>query len=162
MARRAALRPLTGSSSAELRIVRADQVREVWWVFRPMIECALDAATPAERTNGWDVWVVMERLIDGTMQMWTAGNPHDGVKAVAITEIIETPDGRIAGIPIVAGEDMRAWLGYVETIETWAKINRCDWLQGQGRKGWRRVLARYGWDIVTTRNDGVTQIRKAL
>jgi hypothetical protein len=162
MARRPAPRPSTGSSSAELRIVRADQVRGVWFVFRPMLECALDTATPAERARGWDIWTVQQRLIDGTMQMWTAGTPADGVKAVAVTEIVETPDGRIAGIPIVAGDDMRSWLDYVLTIETWAKINRCDWLQGQGRKGWRRILARYGWDVVTTRDDGVMQIRKAL
>jgi hypothetical protein len=162
MARRPEPRPLTGSSSAELRIVRADQVKGVWFVFRPMLECAIDTATPAERANGWDLPTVQKRLMDGTMQMWTAGTPVDGVKAVAITEILDTPDGRIGAIPIVAGEDMRSWLEHVEIIETWAKINRCDWIQGQGRKGWRRVLARYGWDIVATRDDGVMQIRKAL
>jgi hypothetical protein len=162
MASPSVLKPSTGSSSAELRIVRADQVKGVWWVFRPMIACALDAATVAERANGWDLPTIQARLIDGSMQMWTAGTPYDGVKAVAITEIVETEDGRIAGIPVVAGDDMTAWLDYVDTIETWAKINQCDWLQGQGRKGWARILKRYGWDIVTTRGDGVMQIRKAL
>lgn len=127
-----------------------------------MIECALMTATEAERANGWDVLTVKTRLIDGTMQLWTAGTSEDGVKAVAVTEIVNTEEGRIAGIPIVAGDDMGSWLEHVEIIETWAKINRCDWLQGQGRRGWARILRRYGWDIVTTRDDGVMQIRKAL
>jgi hypothetical protein len=153
---------LTRSSSAELRFVRADQVHAVWWVFRPMIAAALTAATPAELEDGWDLPTIRQRLAHGDMQMWTAGTPEDGVKAVAITEIIDTPEGRIAGVPIVAGDDLAAWIDYAETIETWAKLNGCDWLQGQGRKGWRRVLKRYGWDIVSTRDDGVMQIRKAL
>ncbi len=142
--------------------MRRDQVAGVWWYFRPMVACALATATDDERANGWDLPTLFSRLMDGSMQLWTAGDDQRGIVSVAITEIVNTDEGRIASIPIVAGDDMASWLHHVETIEEWAVINRCDYLQGQGRKGWCRVLARYGWDIVTTRDDGVMQIRKAL
>jgi len=72
---------------------------------------------------------------------------------VVVTELLKTRTGKQCFIRHCAGEDIKNWFHYLETIETWARSEGCDSIEMIGRPGWERML---GW-----RKQAVV-LRKAL
>ena len=56
----------------------------------------------------------------------------------------------------IGGEEMDKWLPqFQEKLEAYAHSMNCDFLSGQGRRGWTKPLKKLGWEeeFVSFRKD---------
>ena len=91
----------------------------------------------------------LEKLRDRDMQLWLC----DG-GGVCLSEIKVLPEFKILAFPIIAGENMDAWLDdLVDMAKAYARHHNCKYIEGYGRKGWLRKLSAYGFKdhSITTR-----------
>ena len=78
------------------------------------------------------LWVIME---------------EEEVIAAITTRIIEYPGKRAMAMDWIGGSKMGKWLPIAqETLERFARDNKCTHLEGYGRKAWGRWLGKYGWN----------------
>lgn len=112
-----------------------------WWsVVEDWCRRALDR-------GGALLW--FEDLVEGVaakdMQMWVvfeAGTPI----AVAISQVEQWKRGKALSAFIIGGEDMHKWLAQLDDVLTrYARSLGCDFITGEGRKGWERSLKPLGW-----------------
>lgn len=104
--------------------------------YRELIESAL------EYSGGTHVFEDVKRsILAGKMQIWPAQ------RGVAITEIIEYPKKRVLHVFLAAGE-MDQITDMIESAAQWGRTQGCTSLTLSGRKGWERVLDRYGFKPV--------------
>jgi len=84
------------------------------------------------QTGLYSLWVIME---------------EEKVIAAITTRIIEYPGKRALAMDWIGGSKMGKWLPVAqETMESFAKDNKCTHLEGYGRKAWGRWLGKYGWN----------------
>jgi hypothetical protein len=121
--------------------ILSDELGHVWKDVRPMLERAL---APNETTDR-----ILTRLFLGSMQLWVAVEDGEIIAAMT-TEIIYENDRKIANLCHVGGTGLNNWLGYIATVEEWAKANNCAAVQiARGRMGWLRILKTYKPRFVT-------------
>ena len=100
---------------------------------RKHIEAAL------EYTGGThDIIDIYEGLYKGTMQLWPAK------KSCLVTEIINYPKMKVLNI-FLGGGDLTEILSMHEDVIRWAKDQNCSALNMTGRFGWKKPLAKHGW-----------------
>ena len=120
---------------AELTAIPADRIHECWRFIEPMI------AKSCEKSRGSDT---LEQIwgdcLTGDALLWVAHLENTPV-AAGITEIEERANGRCCLIRHMGGGDMKSWLGHIETIKEFARFNKCNRVEFEGRHGWKRVVA---------------------
>jgi hypothetical protein len=88
------------------------------------------------------------KVADGSM---LSVGIFDGVGMIgaAGVEIVEQRDGRTLHVAYLAGDSMEMWLEEMQArlIEI-ARAYDCRWLSLTGRQGWRKTLARLGWNPI--------------
>jgi hypothetical protein len=100
---------------------------------RPYIEAAL------EYTGGThDIIDIYEGLYRGTMQLWPAK------ESCLVTEIINYPKKKVLNV-FLGGGDLTEILSMHEDVISWAKEQGCTALNMTGRFGWKKPLAKHGW-----------------
>ena len=84
------------------------------------------------QTGLYSLWVIME---------------EEKVIAAITTRIIEYPGRKALAMDWLGGSKMKEWLPMAqETMESFAKDNKCTHLECYGRKAWGRWLGKYGWN----------------
>lgn len=104
---------------------------------------ALQSIAPAfddTYRQGAEHWI--EQCRRDLAQFWRS----DDGKYSAVTEVIDTPRGRVFHMVASAGEFRRE---LVEEAETWAITRGCAKVLTEGRPGWQRVLRDYRLTNVT-------------
>lgn len=130
--------------TVKISMVPHDRVDSVWPLVREMFAVSMhrtgDRFTPES---------LLEDMRLGNDQLWIVFD-DDGIFACASTRVIEYPVRRILGIQYCGGTRMTEWLpGILDLMERWAKDNDCQAMEGGGRIGWERALAKYGWGRVS-------------
>lgn len=62
-----------------------------------------------------------------------------------VAEVEEYPKGRVLNYWVAAG-DMDGVLGLLPEVAEWGKSEGCSLQRMAGRRGWKKVLTRLGWD----------------
>jgi len=121
--------------------IRPEFIDVVW----PAVVQMLGPAV--ERSNGrFTIDDVREEILKGGLVLWVVLSSKTPI-AFYTTRIGDYPSRRAMVIDWLGGSDMDAWLDMaVETMEDHARTNRCDHLEFCGRLGWKKVLARRGWN----------------
>lgn len=89
---------------------------------------------------------VLQRIVDGHMQLWAAIDEDENtVSAVAITEIAIYPRRKICRFLCATGEESGEWINLISGIELWAERQGCDGFQAECRPGWERLLKDFGY-----------------
>lgn len=113
--------------------------------FWPLFSGWISAAT--KRTRGWwgpdDVKAACEK---GSCQLWAVWEGGQE-RAAVVTELERAPGKMLAVISVLGGKGMRRWLPLIAEIEDWARKNGATEIQIRGRKGFERVLQRYGYGL---------------
>ena len=109
-----------------------------WPEVKPLIEEALlgdDRLTIEE---------IKKELDENTMQLWGI---HDGIlRAVMVTTMVDYLNVRAVRVVTVTGKDCEQWLDVlIHTISEWGGEHGAHILEFTGRKGWEKVLTKYGW-----------------
>ena len=90
---------------------------------------------------------IMRAVWEKRMQLWAVYDTETGIiHAVVVTEITDYPSLKTCTVLLLVGERMPEWLHYLEeTLEPWARENRCKTIRGWCREGLERTLAPRGW-----------------
>lgn len=108
----------------------------VWAEVTPWLERAL------KRNTRYDVDDVKGLIFNGSFQLWLAVDSE--IQAVCVTELLQYPQEKWARVLILTGRKRGAWQGiYKDTIEKWAKAEKCTGVESFARKGWARVFKDY-------------------
>ncbi|MFT8736590.1 MAG: hypothetical protein ABF760_03910 [Zymomonas mobilis] len=121
------------------------------WVGWPAARNFLE---PALKRSDEDWSNILPELAEGHLQLWAVlqsdNNDCDILYAAAITRIVTTQAGEVAEIHLVGGRDFDLWIADLsEIIAHSAKEIGCIAVRAYGRTGWRRPLAKLGWQEKT-------------
>jgi hypothetical protein len=101
--------------------------------YRPQIEAAL--------AHGGDTHLfedVVQGVIEGRMQAWLNED------TIAITEVVLFPRKKTLHC-FLAGGQLRRVIEMMPSAIAWGQAQGCTAFTIAGRKGWIRVLSKYGW-----------------
>lgn len=110
----------------------------------PMIETALVYAD-----GKYNLDSIYKAIAERDKQLWVATYDNDLI-AVCVTEITIYPCKKVLTVFASAGIRMDAWLDFLQPIMDWGKSQGCEAAEIYGRKGWERILAKYGYEHVST------------
>lgn len=82
---------------------------------------------------------VAQAVKDGRMQAWTKG------ESLVVTEVLQFPQANALNVFLAVG-NLDEVMSIQPRIEAFGKAHGCKVLRMEGRKGWRKVLPRYGWN----------------
>lgn len=117
--------------------IQAHEADKAWPRIAPVVRRAVERA--GGRYSAEDIRAA---IVSREMQAWVAWNGR-GLRAFAVTQIVDYPGMRAARILLATGEDREDWLPHLATIEAWAKADRCKVIEAFARPGWERVLKDY-------------------
>jgi hypothetical protein len=130
---------------AELFVVPRDQVQMAWPHIAAFIGRVKDAP--------WSLGDVRLSLMEAKAQAWGMRCGSD-VLGFWITRIDNTYTHKYGLVWITAGDGIDVGLpAYRETIEPWFWSQGCEWIEFQGRKGWKRMLPDYEETAVILRKN---------
>ena len=113
--------------------------------FHPEFErCRKHIEAALEYTGGThDIIDIYEGLYKGTMQLWPAKD------SCLVTEIINYPKKKVLNV-FLGGGDLTEILSMHDDVISWAKQQGCTALNMTGRFGWKKPLAKHGWEPMHT------------
>ncbi len=132
------------SASAEAFVVPSDQVAAAW----PDIARLVSRVTEVP----WSLADIRNELEEQRAQAWGVRRGTE-VTGVLITKIESTLTHTYGVVWIAAGADVPAGMRMLrEQIEPWMFNDMsCEWIEVQGRKGWRKLLPDYDESAVVLR-----------
>ena len=68
------------------------------------------------------------------------------VMSVLVLKINEYECSKRACLFLLAGNDMKEWIGFLEIIKKWVKESGCDAIELFGRPGWEKKLKNKGFE----------------
>lgn len=87
-------------------------------------------------------------LDDRIIALWVAMTEDNEIKAAITTRVFEYPNSRALEMDWIGGEEMETWLPqFQERLEEYGKSMGCDFMAGQGRRGWTKPLKELGWEL---------------
>jgi len=100
---------------------------------KPWIEAAL------EYSGGTHDFIdIAEGIYKGTLQLWPSP------KGCIVTEIVVYPRKRMLNV-FLGGGELDQILDMHQDVIQWAKAQGCTALTMTGRAGWKKPLAKHGW-----------------
>jgi len=112
--------------------VPKDDLLFIWSQVAPLIEKALDET--------YSIKDILYGISTGRMQLFISWN-NNKVESAVVTEIAQYPQAKVLRYFLAGGTNLNNWLERIqETIEKFAKNNKCTHLEVAGRKGWVRKL----------------------
>lgn len=90
-----------------------------------------------------------QEIIRGKRQLWLILGDDDEFVSFVLTEIQinEATKVKTLVIPSFAGEEGAATVHMIGALEQWGKDNGCDEAMIFGRWGWKRSIAREGYEM---------------
>jgi hypothetical protein len=125
-------------------VVPRDQVDAAW----PQIAVLVSRVTDFP----WTPDEIKAEIEGGLAQAWGV-REGDEIRCVLITRVENTPSKRYGMVWLTAGSGILEGLElYRQYIEPWFFEDQgCEWIELQGRKGWRKVLPDYDEPAVVLR-----------
>jgi hypothetical protein len=95
---------------------------------------------------------IFTNLTEGRLMLWVVFDPTgDNGKAkfvaFACTSIKQYPKKRMLHVDFVGGDKVETWLGALnETLSSFGAAQECVGLEAIGRRGWKHLAKKYGWN----------------
>lgn len=142
--------PLNGTNLDECAIslvLLAPGEAQSWWdEIRPWLEKALETEQSGETPED------IKQLADsGDVQIWLVVTASTKTLAVGITKIQPYLHYRALELYQAAGTMLHRWKHALLVMEKFAKRNKCEWMFVDGRRGFVRLFAEYGYEEQYTR-----------
>ena len=120
--------------------IPANMLADEWPVIQPLIIKACAGS------NGRFMPSDMAKAIaEREIQLWAMRDGND-TQGITLTRLVKFP--RLTACELIAcvGENMSEWVDNISVIEAWAKENGAKQSHAVARKGWARVLDKYGYE----------------
>ena len=125
--------------------VEAKNITLIWSDVRPILEKVLKY-----NEHTYDMAKVCNDLVSGK-QILLCIKDDEEYLACIICDAVEDDGKKILHMPIVCGTRMNEWIDLAhETVPKLARTLGFDMITTKGRKGWTRVLKKYGYDEMYT------------
>ena len=112
--------------------VPSEDIMFVWKQVSPLLEKALDET--------YSIKDILYGIVNDRMQLFISWN-NNTVESAVVTEIAQYPQSKVLRYFLAGGNNLDNWLERIqETIEKFAKKQKCTHLEVAGRKGWVRKL----------------------
>ena len=130
--------------SAEAFVVPSDQIHAAWPQLAPIVSRVTDSP--------WSSDDVKDEIAGERAQCFGL-RTCDEVVALIITRVEQTPTHRYGVVWLAAGDALHEGMQlYRDEIEPWLFFDQqCEWIELQGRKGWRKMLPDYKEPAVVLR-----------
>lgn len=118
--------------------IRSDHIGAVWPDIWPLIEPAY--AKSREKTD------LLGGIRSKDLQAWAIYEKNQPLAGI-VTRLwrVGTSGELHCRIWLVGGSRMSEWApDFIAKLSTWAKAEGCTELNGAGRRGWKRIVARFG------------------
>lgn len=97
----------------------------------------------AMKKGGIGSFAAVQRVVlEGKAQLWLAISGQE-IEAAAVTELMQTEWRLSCNVLACAGREMERWVGLLDKIEDFARVEGCSVVHITGRHGWERVLTAY-------------------
>lgn len=121
-------------------IVPVEYIDRFWDEVRPLLEPAVEVTSG--RFTTYDVYVGLQQ---GQYQLWVSFDDNARIAGCVITEVIDYPSKRCLNMLFTAGANIKAWMVSMnEMLGRWARDQGCELIEGHGRPGWARLVAKLG------------------
>ena len=132
-------------SSLVISLIPPQYIHDVWMQVAPLLERALDRAPG--RFGAGDMFMLLSR---GEYQLWAVFE-NEVIVASFTTRLYQTPQSKVCCIEWVGGARLHEWIDNVVLIvESFARDNGCQKVEGHGRKGWHKAAVKHGWHELAT------------
>lgn len=109
--------------------------------FLPIVHRHIKAAV--DKAGMVDFEPVVEKVRAGDSLLWVAVENEKRIRGAGITELIVEPAGKVCVIVAWGSDDQKRCAPLLETIEQFARDERCIAVRLYGRPGWMRRLPDY-------------------
>jgi len=129
-----------------VRAIHSTGAASVWPQALPFVERAM--AHDNGRVSGDDL---LDKIQARDMQLWLGEDDGD-LQMVAITQVCDWPQMKVARFVVLAGEDFDGWWTFARpTFDRWAAREGCAQYEVRGRLAWLRKLKDWTFDCVVMR-----------
>lgn len=119
-----------------------DEYRRKHW---DKIEAKIDQAL-VHGTGEHSASDIYDGLEEGEFLLW-GGLTGDKLHSIAIINLLYFPRKKILNIMVSACDNVEVFLGeFMHQLQEFAKENECEAIRVHGRKGWMKVLEKYGFE----------------
>lgn len=142
-------------SSLRASGVPRDYLWDAWPQVWPLLKPAYDKSR--EKTD------LLGGLLSRDLQLWLISDNLVPVAGIVTRLLRESTSGNLhCRLWLVGGCRLSEWApDFIEKLIPWAKAEGCTEINGSGRKGWRRIVARFG-GVEDGEEDGLPVWRLAL
>ena len=95
-------------------------------------------------------------ILDEEQQLWILVDEEEKITGAIVTQVLGYPRSKSLEIMACAGKDMDDYLyDSMGAFENFARMNHCNSIRLEGRRGWSKILKPYGFEekaIVLERN----------
>ena len=135
--------------------VPRDHLWDAWPQVWPLLKPAYDKSR--EKTD------LLGGLISKDLQLWQVSDNLIPVAGIVTRLLRESTSGNLhCRLWLVGGSRLSEWApDFIAKLIPWAKAEGCTEINGSGRKGWRRIVARFG-GVESGEEDGQPVWRLAL
>ena len=99
--------------------------------------------------NGYGLDDIEEMISEEKQQLWLVVNDDEKIIAAIVTQVWDAPKKKVCDIVACGGDTSNALDDYMydsmKEIEDFARLNHCDSVRVEGRKGWSKFLKPYGF-----------------
>lgn len=89
-------------------------------------------------------------IVDDKQQLWIIANDDNEIIGAIVTQVSDLPQKKVLEIVACAGNSDNRLDEFLyesmKELEEFARLNYCDVIRVEGRKGWSRALKPYGFD----------------
>jgi hypothetical protein len=116
-------------------------LHEVWPALWPLLEPAVKRSTDDPRPD------VLADLIAARAQLWAIY--ENGKPVAAVVTRIQNDGEKRCLLWLIGGGRVREWAAdFLARCEAWARSIDCVALYGAGRKGWARIVKKFGGESI--------------
>lgn len=113
---------------------------------------------PAVKSGGlrYSIDAIKEMIDKRIIALWAVLDDDNEMRAAITTRVQQYPEARWLEMDWIGGEEMDKWLPQLDdTLSGYARSMGCQFMSGQGRRGWMKPLGELGWesDSVAYRKD---------
>ena len=119
--------------------IQPEDIDKYWEMIMPNL---LDVQEINDDTFSLDE--LFEELKCGASQLWIVAHDYE-IKSVGVTKIIKRNGKWRLFFNSCAGEDIDCWVHLMHNIVAFAREKNCEEVNFTGRRGWKKVLADYGY-----------------
>lgn len=88
---------------------------------------------------------IKRELMLRAMLLWLVTDGAE-LRGCVVTTLWSQPRVKVCQIVLCGGENIADWHHLIAEIETYAREHGCDQVREKGRRGWKKLAARHGYE----------------